>query len=366
MAFRKATAHLGAQNEELLSADNFTPERHILVETLRKAAPLLGLKASVITTLDAMMSCLPPKRNHHTVFASNQTLAFRRNGISDRTIRRHAAILSDLGLLIRRDSPNRKRFTRHNKAEGKAIRFGFDLTPLFSRFQEIAAIATKATEEQEAISYLKAKLRCIANEHLSENPYDESALEILRALRRKLSKEQCDELLQGLKTQEIPSEGPGDSIDEQEKMSASNGQFVRHHHNSKKELNDNTSSSNRQSKSSQETEEDLSVADIVQTCSEAAEFASGSITSIDDVVRHGQTLAPMIGIDKTTYDLAQQKVGPVSAALTVWAILQFHDRIHNLGAYFRALTVGKKSHGFCVVRLIQSMMTKDCLTPKLA
>ena len=154
MAFRQAAASLGARNNEVLSADNAIPERHIIITTLRNAAPLMGLKASVIATLDAMLSCLPPKRNHHTVFASNLTLTFRRNGISDRTIRRHAAVLQELGLLIRRDSPNKKRFSRHNSHEGKSLRFGFDLSPLFERLQEIASHAAEAVQIKELLDYL--------------------------------------------------------------------------------------------------------------------------------------------------------------------------------------------------------------------
>ena len=140
MAFTQATAPTGLRTNRELSADNSIPERHIVVETLRNAAPRLGLSASVISTLDAMLSCLAPKRNHHTVFASNATLTFRRNGISDRTIRRHAAILQEIGLLVRHDSPNRKRFTKHSVLGGKALRFGFDLSPLFERLHEIASM----------------------------------------------------------------------------------------------------------------------------------------------------------------------------------------------------------------------------------
>ena len=162
MAFTQATAPTGLQTSEILSADNSIPERHIVVGTLRNAAPRLGLSASVISTLDAMLSCLAPKRNHHTVFASNATLTFRRNGISDRTIRRHAATLQEIGLLVRRDSPNRKRFTKHSSHEGKALRFGFDLSPLFARLHEIAAMAAEVLREREQIDYLRAKIRAAA------------------------------------------------------------------------------------------------------------------------------------------------------------------------------------------------------------
>ena len=187
MAFTQTTAPTGLRISEVLSADNSIPERHIVVATLRNAAPRLGLSASVISTLDAMLSCLAPKRNHHTVFASNATLTFRRNGISDRTIRRHAAALQEIGLIIRRDSPNRKRFTKHNSLEGKVLRFGFDLSPLFSRLHEIAAMAAEVLREKEQIDYLRAKIRSAANQSLQSNTNDVIALSTLRILRRKLT-----------------------------------------------------------------------------------------------------------------------------------------------------------------------------------
>ncbi len=81
-----------------------------------------------------------------------------------------------IGLLARRDSPNRKRFTKHNSHEGKALRFGFDLSPLFERLHEIAAIAAEVLKEHEQIDYLRTKIRAAANASLTKNPKDEIAL----------------------------------------------------------------------------------------------------------------------------------------------------------------------------------------------
>ena len=233
MAFRQAAASLGARNNEVLSADNAIPERHIIITTLRNAAPLMGLKASVIATLDAMLSCLPPKRNHHTVFASNLTLTFRRNGISDRTIRRHAAVLQELGLLIRRDSPNKKRFSRHNSHEGISLRFGFDLSPLFERLQDIATHAAKALQIRERLDYLRVKVRSAANAALQIDPEHPDAINAMRALRRNLSLEQCEDLMgklaaNGTNVQETDTQTPFEAP----KMAGNDGQNVRHHHRS--------------------------------------------------------------------------------------------------------------------------------------
>jgi replication initiation protein RepC len=236
MAFTQVTAPTGLRTNGILSADNSIPERHIVIATLRNAAPRLGLIASVISTLDAMLSCLAPKRNHHTVFASNATLTFRRNGISDRTIRRHAATLQEIGLLVRHDSPNRKRFTKHNSHKGKALRFGFDLSPLFARLHEIAAMAAEVLREREQIDYLRAKIRTAANASLTANPNDDKALNIFRILRRKLSLRDCEQILSDLPVTEVEAEAMDERITDLTKtMTASDGQFVRHHHKSNKE-----------------------------------------------------------------------------------------------------------------------------------
>ncbi|MGY3670845.1 plasmid replication protein RepC (plasmid) [Marinovum sp. KMM 9989] len=352
MAFTHVSASDGARTQDALSADNAHPERHIVIDTLRKAASLMGLKAPVIATLDAMMSCLPPKRHHNTVFASNATLAFRRNGISDRTIRRHAAILQELGLLTRRDSANGKRFSRKNTAEGIALRFGFDLSPLFHRFAEIAALAAEALRHDEQLAYLRAKIRAAANDILRTDPDHLVATDTLRLLRRKLSQTECLELLETLDVQTVEAEQPADILPvEKKEMSANDGQNVRHHHNSNKEHIDYSKNRNAESPDNRP----LSVGEILEACPEARQFSSQPVTTMQDVVSHARTLAPMLGIDAKNYQAAQENLGAEGTALTVWAIMQFHEKINAVGAYFRSITSGKNSTGFAPERLVRRL-----------
>jgi replication initiation protein RepC len=356
MAFTQATAPTGLRISEILSADNSIPERHIVVTTLRNAAPRLGLSASVISTLDAMLSCLAPNRNHHTVFASNATLTFRRNGISDRTIRRHAATLQELGLLVRRDSPNRKRFTKHNRHENKALRFGFDLSPLFDRLGEIASMAAEVMREREQIDYLRAKIRAAANTSLADNPNDATAINIFRVLRRKLSLQDCEQILSDLPITEVGAEAADDESSKlTETMAASDGQFVRHHHKSNKEHIDKESTALKKQTCPMTSDAPITVSELLSACPEAAEFSLRKIETVHDVVAHARTLAPMIGITTQNYEAAHERLGPLRAAATVWAIMQFHDKIKAVGAYFRSITTGSKSDGFSPERLIRRL-----------
>lgn len=356
MAFTQATAVNELRTSEILSADNSIPERHIVIATLRNAAPRLGLSASVISTLDAMLSCLAPERNHHTVFASNSTLTFRRNGISDRTIRRHAAKLQELGLLIRRDSPNKKRFTKHSSTEGKALRFGFDLSPLFERLYEIASIAADVLREREQIDYLRAKIRAEANSSLTINPDDKTALDIMRMLRRKLSLHDCEKILSELPVTVLE----GGTTDTQTytqaaNMAANDGQIVRHHHKSNKELNDKERTSSKKLDDLGQQDAPIGVVELLSACPEASQFALKKIETVHDVIAHARTLAPMIGITPQNYEAAHKRLGPLRTASTVWAIIQLGDKIKTIGAYFRSITTGPKSEGFSPERLIRRL-----------
>ena len=356
MTFTQASASIGKRAEVLLSADNSRPERHIIIDTLRQAAPLIGLKASVIATLDAMLSCLPPKRQHNTVFASNATLTFRRNGISDRTIRRHAATLQELGLLIRRDSPNRKRFSKRNVTEGTALRFGFDLTPLFQRFPEFAELAARAVHENDQIAYIKAKIRAAANDILQAKPDNVDAIVAIRTLRRKLSLNECYDILNSLDVKAIETEQPCDlENDGAEKMSGNDGQNVRHHHKSNKEHIDKRKHQSLKTHPPHQTALPLSVPEILNACPAATQFSLTTIKTMSDVISHARTLAPMLGIDSRNYQDAQERLGPEGTALTIWAIMQFHEKIQKVGAYFRSITSGKNSHGFVPELLIRKL-----------
>jgi len=356
MAFIQATAPIGLRTSKILSADNSIPERHIVIETLRNAAPRLGLSASVISTLDAMLSCLAPKRNHHTVFASNATLTFRRNGISDRTIRRHAATLQELGLLVRRDSPNRKRYTKHSRNEGKALRFGFDLSPLFTHLHEIAAMAAEVLREKEQINYLRSKIRAAANYSLQSDPSNGTSIETIRVLRRKLTLQDCQQLLEQQLISNVEAEAEDDlSTNSTTTMTASNGQFVRHHHKSNKEHIDKESHPIKKEPPIITEDDPITVQELLSACPEAAQFSLKKIETPHDVIAHARTLAPMIGINTQSYDAAQERLGSLRTAATVWAIMQFHEKLKAVGAYFRSITTGSKSAGFSPEKLVRRL-----------
>ena len=92
------------------------------------------------------------------VFPSNKELSIRAHGMAPATLRRHLACLVDAGLIIRRDFPNGKRFARRGQGGEIEDAFGFDLTPLVARAEEIENLAEEVRAENRAMALLREKI----------------------------------------------------------------------------------------------------------------------------------------------------------------------------------------------------------------
>ena len=360
MRFQHITAPLGSRSAEDLPTTHSQPDRFSLIEVVRKASTALGLKAPIIATLDALLSCLPPKRSHNFVFASNATIAFKRNGISDRTIRRHVAQLAEAGLLARSDSPNRKRFSKSDMSTGSVLRFGFDLSPLFKSYDQICAVAEDCAKQASHISFLRTKVRCAIARTMELDGLSIDAENALRALRRKLTAEELYSILDDLVSVE-ENQGMDCSAEMsiEAEMSATDGQNVRHHHNSKKELIDSDVA--EKTEDSHQQRHQISIGSLVGACKEAASYLQRPAESLSDVIGHARTLAPMMGIDSTTYRAAEDRLGELRTAVTVWGLLQMQGKIRQLGAYFRAITTGKRSAAFDPWAMINTLVKQNRL-----
>ena len=126
-----------------------------VLRELSVAGPRLGVSDRQLTVLQALLSFFPEtdlgtEGVSTVVFPSNAAICARLNGMACSTMRRHLSDLVKAGLLVRRDSPNGKRYrTRAGDP------FGFDLAPLALRFAEICAVAEALRAEAEALHRLR-------------------------------------------------------------------------------------------------------------------------------------------------------------------------------------------------------------------
>ena len=74
------------------------------------------------------------------------------------TLRRHLAALVDGGLIIRRDSPNGKRYARKGRGGDIELAFGFDLSPLVARADEFEVLAEEVRAEERALKLVRERI----------------------------------------------------------------------------------------------------------------------------------------------------------------------------------------------------------------
>lgn len=150
-----------------------------LFRALTEAKGLLGVTDRSLSVLHALLSfhqetalTLPEAEAREreegyspapgiVVFPSNRELSIRAHGMAPATLRRHLASLVEAGLIIRRDSPNGKRFARRGQGGEIAEAFGFDLTPLIARAAEIENLAEEVRVENRAIALLRERITLV-------------------------------------------------------------------------------------------------------------------------------------------------------------------------------------------------------------
>lgn len=133
-----------------------------LLRALTEARSDFGLSDRAIAVLEALASFYPGKELDGTadmiVFPSNAELSLRTRGMAPATLRRHIAALIQAGLLLRRDSPNGKRFVRRDASGAMDEAFGFNLAPLALSAADIFEKAEAARARSAAIRKVRGEI----------------------------------------------------------------------------------------------------------------------------------------------------------------------------------------------------------------
>lgn len=133
-----------------------------LFRALCEAKPMLGVTDRALAVLNALLSFYPgnelSEANGLIVFPSNAQLSIRAHGIAPATLRRHLASLVQIGLLIRKDSPNGKRYARRDRDGEVDQAFGFSVAPLLARCAEIQSYAAQVLVERQLLKAARERL----------------------------------------------------------------------------------------------------------------------------------------------------------------------------------------------------------------
>jgi replication initiation protein RepC len=149
-----------------LDAGAIDPDKVIdkwkIFRALCEARAMLAIGDRALAVLSALLSFHPEtmlgQEQGLVVFPSNAQLSLRAHGMAPATLRRHLADLVRSGLIIRRDSPNGKRYARKGAQGAIEQAFGFSLAPLVARAEEIEAAAALIRAEQEALRITRERI----------------------------------------------------------------------------------------------------------------------------------------------------------------------------------------------------------------
>src|SRR6202021_2035630 len=126
------------------------------------ARPRLGVSERALAVLNALLSFHPETPltgdDELIVFPSNEHLCLRTHGMPASTLRRLLAVLVGAGLIVRRDSPNGKRYARKGRGGEITFAFGFDLSPLAARAEEFERMAEQIEAEARAVRLAKERV----------------------------------------------------------------------------------------------------------------------------------------------------------------------------------------------------------------
>ncbi|MDQ1902416.1 plasmid replication protein RepC [Paracoccus sp. WLY502] len=328
---------------------------------VREAAASIGIKSEVIRTLETMVGFLRPGKGH-TCFASNRELQRRLGGLSEKTIRRHAARLIDAGLVRRTDSPNRKRFSTRNPVDGSLEAFGFDLSPMILGIERWTSLLSAHREEEALKRHLRTLILARLAEADARRQVDVDTAEIRKALRRKHDSRDLQSILRDLDAHllsEDCSNDPEAPALLAEDLAVAGGQNDRHQSMSQTEDLDKkpalADEDIRSQTESTQCNEARLLEKIETTCSEAMCFATQPLRDWGDVSKHAEMIAPMIGIDRSLLEVARVQFGERASAISILIMVQLHGRVRNMRAYYQSLVAGKRRSSFDPIALLDRM-----------
>lgn len=357
----------------------------------------LGLSDRTLTVLNGLLSFHPEvalslpadadePANDLVVFPSNKALAARTHGMAEKTLRRHLAALVEAGLIVRRDSPNGKRYARKADQdageEGRfAVTFGFDLLPLVLRAAEFDTLAETARLDAIAIKRLSeritlmrrdiGKLLDLADAEGITGPFADYRMlfmGLLTPLRRIGPRRGTLEALAGaLDALATDIRTSLEKAIETLEMTGSDGQSDRHQSNSNPDAPDDFEPSppeNRAGEQVQPSAPEQKAATVLplrlvnEACPDVALYAeNGDVKHWSAFRAAVLTIRPMLGISPDAWREAVEVLGEADALIAVATILQRSEHsseakstgqgiavngspaIRSAGGYLRALTL---------------------------
>ena len=384
-------AHVASQAMSKARPRDKAVHKWNLFRAICTAKARIGVSERALAVLDALLSFHPETAltgEDLIVFPSNQQLSLRAHGMAPATLRRHLAVLVDAGLIVRRDSPNGKRYARKGRSGEIELAFGFDLSPLVARADEFEAWAEEVRAEERALKLVRERItlcrRDIAKMIATgmaegvptggrgQGPADWMEIHgLFRAIVERIPRNAtrlalepiaedlallADEILTLLEAHVKTSVS-----------SANESQTERHKQNSNPESPIDLEPRFRESRGAgtdlkpeptRQPEGAYPLGMILDACPDIVDYARGGISNWRDFSATVAIVRPMLGISPSAWEEAQSAMGEVQAAVVVAAILQRGTAINSAGGYIRDLTRKAEAGAFSIGPMLMALIGK--------
>jgi replication initiation protein RepC len=321
------------------------------------------------------------------VFPSNKELSIRAHGMAPATLRRHLACLVDAGLIIRRDSPNGKRFARRGQRGAIEDAFGFDLMPLVARAEEIENLAEEVRAENRATALLREKITLTRRDivkmiaaGIEEGVLGDWEGFLLRyatlsgSYARNLLRSDLEALASELAVLSTEIRKLLENHVKPQNMSGNESQSERHIQNQitdsfdlepslqqgraeTLEPNDQGSpppSANANSKPSAPRTYPLGM--VLEACPDIVDYAKGGINNWRDLATTATLVRSALGVSPDAWAQALEALGEHDASIVIAAILQRGEEIKSAGGYLRVLTAKARTGEFSLGPVLMALL----------
>lgn len=349
------------------------------------AMGLLGLHSSSLTVLDALLSFYPEKELRQDaqliVFPSNVQLSLRAHSMPGSTLRRHLSALVDAGLVVRKDSANGKRFARKDSDGDVESAFGFDLSPLLARADELAMLAQqvatlraefkKAKERLTIVRRDTRKLITAAIEEGVDGDWQEIEDIYLGLVREFPRSPRLDQVKDALESMDMLKEevlnrleiknkttniGTNDAHNERHIQNSNTESTIDFEPSSEKEQGERPSSAPKL----REPLKAFPLAVVLKACPQASDYGpGGSIGNWRDLMSAAVVIRSMLGVSPSAYQSACEVMGPENAAVAMACILERANLINSAGGYLRDLTRRCEQSEFSLGPMVMALLKSN-------
>ncbi|RWA58074.1 plasmid replication protein RepC [Mesorhizobium sp.] len=373
-------AVLAAQNESREIPKGRVVEKWQVYRNLCEGKSVVGVGDRALAVLNALLSFYPDselsEENGVIVFPSNAQLSLRAHGMPDTTLRRHLAALVDCGLIIRRDSPNGKRYARKGRGGEIEEAFGFSLAPLLVRAYEFEAAAERVRADNRALRLMRERITLHRRDihKLIEAAVDEDVpgdwgglwkrfRGVVEAIPRRACIAELEPIVADLAALHAEVDNLLETHMKSTNPSGNDSQNERHQSDSNTDsifefepALEKSGATVEPKTRTAEPPKTYPLGIVLKACPEIADYAVDGIGSWRDLMVTAAQVRGYLGVSPSAYEDACHEMGQETAAMVICCILQRAQHINSAGGYLRTLTDKARAGQFSVGPMLMAAL----------